>query len=1595
MSVTIAAVVAASTLVAQPVFATPAAVPTAPKQQPGAAVSREDAVQRARQTGKPVEITAETSETRQILANPNGSLTLRSNVRPVRVKKDNAWWPIDTTLQRNTDGSLSAKATALDVTFSTGGHAPLVTVRHNDKSLAMSWPAPLPTPSVSGDTAIYPSVLPGVDLHMTAMADTYSQVLVVRDATAAAQPALRTLRMNATTKGLDLTVIPDGSMSAKDASGTEVFHGTPPSMWDSRTDNRTGPRPTATDQGGGRVTRLGIAGQKRTASATELSITPDPAALTGPDVVYPLYIDPSMGVRRMHYLRVTDNGWTPRYDDFSALAQVGYCGGWTDCEGFWRARSYFQMDTTPLQPRNGLTAAVWRAEFYATQVWSADHNCNGGQPTTVFESGGIGPGMGWPGPAHTALDTEYSNAGGPCPANNLIFDVSAGINRAAAGGWTSIVFGLLAANENERLQWKKFDNNPLLEVDFSFPPNNATGLRVAKEVYCNGSVVTSDARPTFYATAADNNNPPLRPALHFHPNKRGQTLPQPPPSGPVRIDSGAQGQWTMPTDLENGDYRFRVYVDNNPGSSQNLHNPANDGYSSWHNFTVDASPPSSPYFQENKDYPEGFWGAPSGAPSAVRVLSDSDTVGLTYSFDSPGAQRVPTGTDCNYNQNFGTTGGWKPVRGSNGKTHIPIPAELPAGPHTLYVKSFDKAHNLSSESAHQFYVTRNSGQTTQRFEAENLTRSQPPGQNISLSRQDNCCDTTWSGGAQLYFGANAPDKSFTVNFDVATGSDYQVGIGLTSANDYGRIQVQLDGRPLDWLGEIDHYNYKVIVGREVLGNFPLAAGTHSITITTKIANPASTGLRYIVGLDYITLTQTTRYEAETNLRFTTSQPAGQNIPIIAEQPALVPSPDAGVNCACSPDPSQGRHLRFAATAPGQSFDLNFTATVEADYALGIALVQWRQFGQIRISLDGKPLRGTDTTAWDGYSWAGAEPYLPLGGAHLTTGTHKITITVVGKNPEAQGYFAAVDYITVVPINNVTAADFTSAMNNDGISPDGTAASLDFAGASLSVQTLAAAGYQPGANVTVNGATFTMPAPRSDGHDNVVAMGQRIPVPVAQQVKASAVGLLVNSTCGGVPSGIGTITFTDNTTKDSRFPAVHDWAYTDSGDLTLPYRNYAGVPDTTVTPRIQAIFAPSDPTKTIKSITLPHYGSGLLPGNCAPALHVFSIAPRTVATDWLGAWAASADTAGAPAGGAGFANQTVRTVIRPSTTGASARVRIANSLSAKPVTINAASLAAQASAGAATLGTPAALTFGGQTHVTIPAGGETYTDPIAFPVTTGGTGNLVISLHIPTAVTAAPRQATAHQPTYLATGNAAADATGTPFATRVPDIWYVAGVEVSPAQPGQGTVAVLGDTRAATSAPADGPTWVDALPAKLQAGGKPVPGGLVNLSSTAPRTISQAAVTTQRTILKQPNFRTVIVTLGRDDLLNSKTHSEIRQKLTELIHPASPIGIRNASRTDGSGVHVILATVAPLELDETSPVEQQRRLLNADIISNFTDYGAHEIIDIASAVQDPAQIGRTRTSYLDPGTSAPNAAYYDAIAQFVATEITRFPPGAQL
>jgi hypothetical protein len=273
--------------------------------------------QGGRRPGKPVVVTSETTPNRSVVAHPNGMLSMTSNPLPVRVKEHGAWTAINPSLRRTGAGTWAPVASPEPVVFSGGGGDPLVTITDpaSGQHLSLSWPNPLPRPVISGPVALYRSVLPGIDLRLKANNTGYQETLVVRDAAAAADPGLWTLSFGVrVSSGLSLRGGPGGSLDAiSGATGKAVFIAGQPQMWDSSKTQHFDLPATADYAGSGRVSLVPVSYQTGTTTG-KITMSPPAAALTGPAVRYPAYIDPNFGsgVAPSYYSEVmrTDSGDT-------------------------------------------------------------------------------------------------------------------------------------------------------------------------------------------------------------------------------------------------------------------------------------------------------------------------------------------------------------------------------------------------------------------------------------------------------------------------------------------------------------------------------------------------------------------------------------------------------------------------------------------------------------------------------------------------------------------------------------------------------------------------------------------------------------------------------------------------------------------------------------------------------------------------------------------------------------------------------------------------------------------------------------------------------------------------------------------------------------------------------------------------------------------------------------------------------------------------------------------------------------------------------------------------------------------------------------
>ncbi|GAA5197387.1 hypothetical protein GCM10023322_68530 [Rugosimonospora acidiphila] len=308
-------------------------------------------------------------------------------------------------------------------------------------------------------------------------------------------------------------------------------------------------------------------------------------------------------------------------------------------------------------------------------------------------------------------------------------------------------------------------------------------------------------------------------------------------------------------------------------------------------------------------------------------------------------------------------------------------------------------------------------------------------------------------------------------------------------------------------------------------------------------------------------------------------------------------------------------------------------------------------------------------------------------------------------------------------------------NNTAISPDN---HMDYGAAdgyaSYSATDLTNAGWVSGKQVTIDGATFTLPTYGTDANgqpemDNVLAANQTIDYDfTAPLTGATSLMVLASSSSDhqvtpGSPDSPGTVstapfvaggwpvagTYCFDSDKPSDYcPASGQIDYTDAASdsynlvapdwisgqpslaaVTLPHINTPDgqVTDPTTQPKIYAFSIPLQPGKTIKDIVLPDVSTQ--PWNNTTVLHIFSLATRNTTTatpqptggqvqaddgkTWTGAWANPPEWQHDDAG-QNFSNLTFRIAVKPTIAGDTVRIKLDNALGGFPLNIGHATIA---------------------------------------------------------------------------------------------------------------------------------------------------------------------------------------------------------------------------------------------------------------------------------------------------------------------------------
>jgi hypothetical protein len=431
-----------------------------------AAVDEATASAIARSTGARTEATALRTENQTVYANADGTWTLDQSNEVVRVRRGDSWVAVDPTLVRRADGTVAPNATTLDTAFSGGGTAPLATVGKEGLSVSLSWPGPLPAPSLDGATATYAEVLPGVDLVVTALPGGFSEVLVVKSRAAALNPALRRVAFATTSKGLALRPDAGGGFSAIDASGRAVLLSPESTMWDSHGGSGGRSRAVAAHEGD-RVVPM-----RTEVTAASVAIVPDAALLADPATSFPLYIDPTiLNATHSKWAMVDETYPSNEYYNFTGDQGVGY----QNFSGVSKKRQFHAFTTSALAGTH-----VLDAKFKAYETHSASCTMT---EVELWETGGISSTTNWSNqPTWTKYITSRTVAYGytTCtPAGAWVeFEADVAAQDAANTSAPTLTLGLRAGSETSNLYWKRFDYAAQLSVTYNRDPLTPHNLRI-------------------------------------------------------------------------------------------------------------------------------------------------------------------------------------------------------------------------------------------------------------------------------------------------------------------------------------------------------------------------------------------------------------------------------------------------------------------------------------------------------------------------------------------------------------------------------------------------------------------------------------------------------------------------------------------------------------------------------------------------------------------------------------------------------------------------------------------------------------------------------------------------------------------------------------------------------------------------------------------------------------------------------------------------------------------------------------------------------------------------------------------------------------
>ena len=382
---------------------------------------------------------------------------------------------------------------------------------------------------------------------------------------------------------------------------------------------------------------------------------------------------------------------------------------------------------------------------------------------------------------------------------------------------------------------------------------------------------------------------------------------------------------------------------------------------------------------------------------------------------------------------------------------------------------------------------------------------------------------------------------------------------------------------------------------------------------------------------------------------------------------------------------------------------------------------------------------------------------------------------------------------------------------------------------------------------------------------------------------------------------------------------------------------------------------------------------------------------------------------------GAKDQTFRLIVRPELWGRTVRLRFSNAFGAKAVTFDGAFVGMQASGAALMPGSNRPVTFGSKKTVTIPPGGQAWSDPVTLPWVGNAQApeligrKLAVSFHVAGETGAPTWHAKALQTSYMTAQGAGAlgeleDESAFPSSTTS---WFFLDALDVQAAPDTRLVVCFGDSITdGTSSTLNGDDrWPDVLARRLRTAGAKF--SVVNAGIGGNQVVGPAEYGPTKAF---PGGPSALQRLERDVLgLSGVTHviwlegindfSTNGRATVEQVQDGMKEGVTRL-RAKVPGVRVLGATLTSIvgttsAAHQPAEVEAKRRAFNAFVRESKGVFDG--VVDFDRATADPAS-GAMRAEFI-PGSTVggpgdglhPNRAGYLAMGDAVDLRLLTGPP----